>query len=656
MKRLSELLLFIFCLSAVFSIKLFGQSIDFSNEPTVIYYGCDHFSLTADSISPEADSALNITSYYIYRDIMQDSLTKYILFVAPESADTTSADTARDVFTAPVDSMTQPSLGSGYWMGSTITGSKGNYTLTVYIKDASAKTVFAKGIATFSSIASADIKNACAAAVAQILPIITKIQNYQIKLRSENPSLSIDPQITITLAGSNLNYGESINVTVNATDYDGTPIANMKVYLSAQGMDDDGTLSADSVITGADGRATAVFTAGSHDGFVVITAWSAGVPLVTYNTTRISDADNIIIGKGNQDVIWQGNFKYKVTIATQEEGASYSKTGWSTHRNVYTETDNAKGKYLFGIGETADKGYTWDYNPLRIDLSYNVYSGGTFSGNGQSHEEDNSMGFSIGTKACGASFSRGSVEMNSGGNFDPDVPSEPTNPEAQAVDTATGFPFGTFCIFIPFYDVNSKYKYREYDVTVSGCGINKYADTSSDNSYLGGYLEAFITTGTAGGSFSADSNLVKFSYSHTADTSKSQYQVTVDPAGLHVTYESASYDTNIQFTAVFKPYSVTPTRIEKQASSFPKTFALLQNYPNPFNPVTTIKYQIPKISRVNLTVFDILGNRIAVLVNQEKSPGEYSVEFNGSNLASGVYFYRIQAGNYLSTKKLILLK
>ncbi len=134
MKRFSELLFFIFRLSSSFvivtvsSISLFGQSIDFTTEPTVIYYGCDHFSLSADSTAPEADSALNTVSYYIYRDIMQDSLTKYILFIAPESADTTSADIAQDVFTVPVDSMTQPGQRSGYWMGSTVNGSKGNYT------------------------------------------------------------------------------------------------------------------------------------------------------------------------------------------------------------------------------------------------------------------------------------------------------------------------------------------------------------------------------------------------------------------------------------------------------------------------------------------------------------------------------------------------
>ena len=85
-------------------------------------------------------------------------------------------------------------------------------------------------------------------------------------------------------------------------------------------------------------------------------------------------------------------------------------------------------------------------------------------------------------------------------------------------------------------------------------------------------------------------------------------------------------------------------------------FSLLQNYPNPFNPTTTIKYSIPKKSYITLKVFDILGKEIETLVNEEKTAGNYHVEFNASNLPSGVYFYRIQAGSFNQVRKMILLK
>ena len=85
-------------------------------------------------------------------------------------------------------------------------------------------------------------------------------------------------------------------------------------------------------------------------------------------------------------------------------------------------------------------------------------------------------------------------------------------------------------------------------------------------------------------------------------------------------------------------------------------YLLTQNYPNPFNPVTKIIYSLPKQDFVTLKVYDMLGKVIATLVNEEKSAGIYEVEFDGSNLSSGVYFYEIQAGNFFETKKLMLLK
>ncbi len=92
----------------------------------------------------------------------------------------------------------------------------------------------------------------------------------------------------------------------------------------------------------------------------------------------------------------------------------------------------------------------------------------------------------------------------------------------------------------------------------------------------------------------------------------------------------------------------------------PKEFLLSQNYPNPFNPNTKIKFVIPKSSFVNLKVYDVLGREVATLVNEEKHPGSYEVEFNPvsgiRNLASGIYFYKLQVGSYSSTKKMIYLK
>ncbi len=85
-------------------------------------------------------------------------------------------------------------------------------------------------------------------------------------------------------------------------------------------------------------------------------------------------------------------------------------------------------------------------------------------------------------------------------------------------------------------------------------------------------------------------------------------------------------------------------------------FNLYQNYPNPFNPATTIQYQIPEASFVQIKVFDILGSEVATLVNENKQAGNYFINFDASSLASGIYFYTLKAGDFISTKKMILLK
>ena len=88
----------------------------------------------------------------------------------------------------------------------------------------------------------------------------------------------------------------------------------------------------------------------------------------------------------------------------------------------------------------------------------------------------------------------------------------------------------------------------------------------------------------------------------------------------------------------------------------PKAFKLYENYPNPFNPETIIKYEIAEYSLINITLFDILGNKIETLLSEEKPAGVYTLEFNAANLPSGIYFYRISAGPFVKTKKMMLLK
>jgi hypothetical protein len=98
------------------------------------------------------------------------------------------------------------------------------------------------------------------------------------------------------------------------------------------------------------------------------------------------------------------------------------------------------------------------------------------------------------------------------------------------------------------------------------------------------------------------------------------------------------------------------TSIEPVASEVPRQFELHQNYPNPFNPNTTIKYELPGFSMVRLSVFDILGREVSVLANDRENAGLYEVKFDAAGLSSGVYFYKLTAGQFVQTRKMTVVK
>ena len=90
--------------------------------------------------------------------------------------------------------------------------------------------------------------------------------------------------------------------------------------------------------------------------------------------------------------------------------------------------------------------------------------------------------------------------------------------------------------------------------------------------------------------------------------------------------------------------------------NIPVEFSLKQNYPNPFNPSTIISFSIPERANVNLKVYDILGNELVTLINEETEAGSYNINFNANGLPTGVYFYQLVSNEYVETKKMLLIK
>jgi hypothetical protein len=101
---------------------------------------------------------------------------------------------------------------------------------------------------------------------------------------------------------------------------------------------------------------------------------------------------------------------------------------------------------------------------------------------------------------------------------------------------------------------------------------------------------------------------------------------------------------------------IDPTGLSESVQAIPKHFALNQNYPNPFNPSTIIDYELPITQKVELSIYNLLGQKVATLVSDKQDAGFYQVVWDGTGQASGIYYYRIQIGNFHDIKKMILLR
>jgi len=172
--------------------------------------------------------------------------------------------------------------------------------------------------------------------------------------------------------------------------------------------------------------------------------------------------------------------------------------------------------------------------------------------------------------------------------------------------------------------------------------INFYsADFSSiDTGYIGGQYGRIYKTTNAGVNWFQQSTPVD-----TTKNIKSIFCISNQIAWASAKGDGLIYTTNGGITSI--------TSISTEV---PSEYTLFQNYPNPFNPNTKIRFSIPKTSFSKLTIYDVTGRVMAILVNEELNPGQYEVDWDASHRASGVYYYKLEAESYMETKKMVLLK
>jgi len=155
--------------------------------------------------------------------------------------------------------------------------------------------------------------------------------------------------------------------------------------------------------------------------------------------------------------------------------------------------------------------------------------------------------------------------------------------------------------------------------------------------------------------FAQNSQVNWSGFSNGFGLSNSTNSTTISVAGQ--SFAGTSTNGNSKIISGFLAYASTiVTDVSDEQEIIPTVYKLNQNYPNPFNPSTVISWQLPVSSHVLLKIYDILGNEVATLVDENKETGFYETRFDGSSLASGMYIYRLSTGAYVSTKKMLMIK
>ena len=208
-----------------------------------------------------------------------------------------------------------------------------------------------------------------------------------------------------------------------------------------------------------------------------------------------------------------------------------------------------------------------------------------------------------------------------------------TNPDGQVVTNSTLFTYNsTLPVELSSFTAEIK-KTNEIQLnwsTATEVNSQKFeVERSTDNNNW-----TVLSSVKAAGNSNAK---VNYTYTDKSQLSQGKYY-----------YRLKQYDND----GAFRVFNI----VEVNYTNIPLSFGLNQNYPNPFNPSTRISFQVPEKSNVNVSVYDILGNKVTTLVNETKQPGQYDITFDASHLSSGVYFYKMQADKFEVTKKMTVIK
>ena len=507
-----------------------------------------------------------------------------------------------------------PVAGVDYIIWSSINSSGGQYHFHVYLEDAYSRTRIASGEADFTDPNS--VKTAAQNAIAQIEPVFDKIRAYQKNIRNLGGNdVAINARLYIIPSKSDLKGGETIPIEFQVRDCDGTPLSGRWINISAT----NGHFDKDSIQTDGSGNAAASFTA-----------------------DNVSDIANI-----------KGIYFPYFTVSHKRKGA----WGDTTVNINYAPVRNWVEKITEYKLISAESNYldppSYEYDNVYFENKANVtqYVVGDFQDSSLSVDEI------VGAKGSSTSWGiRNTVDYSPGDYNRETVVSNSVVDPSEDFKSSIGLGEVSFGIDGIYFS--------------SGLGL---LQTKNDHFYMAGSAidpSPYETDTTitsidmayhifqVGRNIEDGGNNATWKRTDSGFVFKGDYHEDTTITGAFSS-ETRHWEEHVVVNVI--PYSKLTSVNPPFESAGPGEYKLFQNYPNPFNPSTKIRYSIPssgthRDASVRLKIYDILGREIATLVNKRQRPGNYEVTFDGSGLPSGVYFYRLAAGNYIKTKKLILLK
>lgn len=468
---------------------------------------------------------------------------------------------------------------------------------------------------------------------ASIGPMYTTIMDFEKRKRDQGEPYAIQPTIFLLPGKTKLKVNEKTNIDVLFKDCDGAPLKNRNLTLTADG----GTLKSAVATTDDQGRATVEFTAGPVPALANVTSTYPYEKPTGYLSAADVEAASIQIDKPNDSWYVRATYQISKTVTDDHKDpvlgiASGSDKDWTDIAvSAWVKNISPFPGYFISDPQNFQINYSASYGRFLYSQSHREYSGSYVDD--RSHLTENAMA----TGNPDVEFELTVADDNYMFNID--------NIEAAQNGTGQSVRVSYNEIFGKQTTVQDSKVDPDRTLGFSLDEPNKDTTYTTTNvSNAGGIATTEVTTIIQKASWK--NNIYNVSYKRIY----SEEERWGEP-GANLTRRDVTCTVSLYLSYTGDP----PTGVKAEKQMAPAVFALNQNYPNPFNPSTTIRYQLPKSSNVTLRIFNALGQLVATLVNERKEAGYYQVRWN-ANVPSGIYFYRLQAGESEETKKMIVLR